>query len=192
MTTLFHYSPLLHLPPILAEGLSRGEIAHPDLTRRDQAVSLTTQSDPDRLYCWGGDAEDHKKAVRYACEIRSDDPLLQPARDLWREMKVQRESIKLLDPYGQSKWWYFYRGVIPRASFRVQLRGRSGYVDFPDPKLDRIAGEVAAVREKFEFERPDDRPWELLLRLKNPDDEAPLRFFYETHPAERYLPPPAT
>lgn len=51
MPHLFHYSPLIHLPPILAEGLYLGEIAHHDQTRALQAVSLTTQADPDRMYC---------------------------------------------------------------------------------------------------------------------------------------------
>jgi hypothetical protein len=191
MPTFFHYSPLFHLPVILADGLCFGEIAHHDLTRRQQAVSLTTQTDPDRLYCWGGDGQDQKKAVRYRCEIPADDPLLRPARDVWRKLKVQPRFLKILDPYGQSKWWYFYRVVIPRTRFRVQLLGRSGYVDVSEPDLERLAGEVAVVRDAFELETPPDRPWDLLVRLKNPQDETPLWLYHETHPAERYLLPRA-
>jgi hypothetical protein len=86
--TLYHYSPLIHLPPILAEGLRLGEIAHHDLRRCDQAVSLTTQADPDRMWCWGvrGDLA-FKAAVRYVCDIAGDDPLLRPAREVWRELR---------------------------------------------------------------------------------------------------------
>jgi len=52
MPVLYHYSPLLHLPGIVASGWSRGEIIHPDPTVYHQAVSLTTQPDPERLACW--------------------------------------------------------------------------------------------------------------------------------------------
>jgi len=186
---LFHYSPLFHLPPILHEGLSQGEIAQPDRTRREQAVSLTTQTDPERLVCWGkpGDEDEQKKAVRYVCDITDGDPLLRPARDVWRELKVPPQFLRALDSQGQSKWWYFYRGVIHRTNFRVQLRGKDGYFDVSDSELDRVRREVATVRGQFEFITPPGRPWELLVTLKNPADETPLWLFHETHPAERYL-----
>lgn len=157
------------------------------MSYNQQAVSLTTQTDPDRLLCWGNAEEHQKKAVRYVCEIAPGDPLLRPARAVWRELKVMRRFLRLLDPRGQSKWWYFYRGVIPPEKFRVQLRGRDGYVDVPDTEVSRISREVAEVRDKFEFIVPRGRPWELFATLKNPGDESPLWLAHETHPAERYL-----
>lgn len=49
------------------------------------------------------------------CEITVGDPLLRPAKEVWRELRVRPDFLKALDPHGQSKWWSFYRGVIPES-----------------------------------------------------------------------------
>src|SRR5262245_53393104 len=120
MMTLYHYTGLFHLSTILREGaLSRGEIAEPSLQRGEQAVSLTSQTDPDRVLCWGPYPLPEKTSVRFVCLIPEGDSRLEPARMAWKRLRVGKQFLKALDHYGQSKWWYFCHGPIPSERFRV-------------------------------------------------------------------------
>ncbi|QEL16858.1 hypothetical protein [Limnoglobus roseus] len=186
MPTLFHYSTLFHLPPILSSGLSVGEIASFTAARRS-GVNLTTQTDPHQLNCWGGGQNEPKKAVRYRCEVAADDPLLRPARAVWRDLGVTPRQMRALDPRGESKWWSVYFGVIPMQAIGVELRGRNGYVAVGEPDTARIATEVAILRDRFEFIVPPDEPWALDLRLKDPTDPSPFWVLREAYPADRFL-----
>ena len=77
MPLLYHYSPLCHLPDILAGGLSKGELADGRLPPRvTGVVNLTSQTDPNRLFCWGPDPKPASTAVRYVCRIPDGDTRL--------------------------------------------------------------------------------------------------------------------
>jgi hypothetical protein len=187
MPTLYHYSPLLHLPPICCEGLCQGEIAMHTQTVLHTAVSLTTQTDPCRLACWGG-PQPTSTAIRYRCHIPDGDTKLEPARDTWKRLGVPAKYVREgLDPNGQSKWWYFYHGTIPTNRFSVELRGEAGYVLPSTPELTLVVAEVRAVRDKFHFVVPANKPWALNVVLKDKSDESPFWLLDETHPADRYL-----
>jgi hypothetical protein len=180
--TLYHYSPLIHLPPILREGLWNGEIAQPDPRRHEVAVSLTTQTDPDRLVCWST-TDPWKTAVRYVCQVADRDPRLEPARDAWQRLRVPPKARKALDPCGQSKWWYFYKGTIPVDQLTVQLRSEAGYVPVTD--LDRVVEAVSVERDKFHFVVPEGLPF--ILDLVPKDKDAPPSWILsEVFPAERF------
>ena len=184
MPTLYHYSPMLHLPPILCEGLSKGEIAQPNPHRHEEAVSLTMQTDPDRLWCWGQrQSEPWKTTVRYVCRIDDDDPRLEPACDTWRQLGALPKFRKLLDPCGQAKWWYFYRGTISADRFVVQLRGAEGYVTLTE--IDRVVEAVNIERDKFDFVVPEGMPFALDLVPK--DDAAMASWILgDMFPADRF------
>jgi hypothetical protein len=185
MPTLYHYSPLFHLAQIMSEGLWRGEVATDDTSTR-QAVSLTTQTDPDSLRCWGGgESLAEKTAVRYACRIADDDGKLEPARKTWERLHVWKRLKDSLAPFGQAKWWYFYHGVITVEHLAVQFRGRGGYVDVSAEAMARILPLVAAEREKYETWVPPEAPWSLCIGLKDPDYKDTW-LADETFPAERF------
>ncbi len=189
MSILYHYSCLLHLPPILRDGLTIGEIAQPELRHRKiaNAVSLTSQTDHDRLFFWGGTTSiPFKTAVRYVCNIPEGDSNLELARSVWKRLNVSSKVVKKLDSTGQSKWWYFYHGVIPPERFTVELWGRHGFVPATSDQLSRIVTEVDSVRDKFEFIVPPNEPWVLDLRLKDPSDKSPLWVLKEACPADRF------
>lgn len=187
LPTLFHYSGVLHLPPICRDGLSRGEIARHDGKVDGTAVSLTTQTDPARLNCWAG-PQPTKTAVRYTCRIPDGDPKLESALETWRRVGVPAKYVREnLNPHGQAKWWFFYHGIIPPDRFTVELWGKAGYVPVSGPELGRVVAEVATVREKFDFVVPPEMPWALAAVLKDESDESPLWVLDETHPADRYL-----
>jgi len=189
MPTLYHYSPIAHLPPICREGLSKGDIAHPDLTHNKTAVSLTTQTDPVALACWAK-PQPRKTAVRYTCRIQDGDLRLLPAVLTWRKNKVSPKAIRRnLDPYGQARYWYFFHGVITPDMFTVELRGRCGYVPASGTDLAQVLEEVSAARDRIEFVRPPDRPWELIGKLKKGYEPTPENtwIFSEIYPADRFM-----
>ncbi|HEX3314066.1 MAG TPA: hypothetical protein VHR72_04195 [Gemmataceae bacterium] len=192
MGIFYHYSPLFHLPPIVREGLSIGEIALPNLQDRKTAVSLTSQTDHDRLYFWGSSVSvPFKTAVRYVCHLDASDNKVESARSVWKRLDVSSRILKKLDPNGQSKWWYFYHGVIPPERFAVELWGRHGYVPTTRDQLARIAAEVDNLRNKFELIVPPKEPWALDVRLKDESDKSPLWVLNEACPADRYLDDPS-
>src|SRR5262249_5588032 len=134
MPVLLHYSPLMHLPAILRGGLAKGEIARPGPRADGEvAVGLTTQTDPDRVHCWGGAAAPLKTTVRYVCPLPDGDPRLEPCRQAWQRLAVPKRWREHLDPKGESKWWYFWHGTIPLDGRDVQLRGKNGYVTVSGP-----------------------------------------------------------
>ena len=187
MGILYHYSPLFNLPPIIREGLSIGEIAQPGSRDRTTAVSLTSQTDHDRLFFWGnGTSGPWQIAVRYVCQIAEGDNRLEPARSVWKRLNVSSKTVKGLDPNGQSKWWYFYHGVISPERFTVELWGRHGFVPATSAQLSRIVTEVDILRDKFEFIVPPDEPWALDLKLKDQSDKSPSWVLKEAFPADRY------
>lgn len=190
MPTLYHYSPLLHLPPILRDGLTLGEIAQPNPFRREQAISLTTQPDPDRIVCWGV-SEPIKTAVRYACNLPDGDERLEATRNAWKRLNIPKAFQDKLDPQRQAKWWSFWHGTIPVEWFTVELRGKGGYVMLTDTDRERVLYEVSAVREKFEFVVPPDEPHALDARLKDGSDKSPLWLLVEVYPADRFFTPSA-
>jgi hypothetical protein len=127
-----------------------------------------------------------KTAVRYECKIAVGDVSLEAARDVWKKLKMTPQTIKSLDPNGQSKWWYFYHGKIMPELLKIELWGRDGYVPASTHQLSQIASEVGQLREKFEFIIPPNEPWALNVRLKDPKDKTPLWVLEETSPADRY------
>jgi len=189
MGVLYHYSSLVHLPPIIRDGLSEGEVSVPNPRGRTTAVSLTSQTDYERLFLWGKPERDpHKTAVRYACHLEDGDDKQEPARSAWRQLNVPPKYLKQrLDPLGQAKWWYFYHGVIPPGQFTVEFWGRRGYVPVPPGALSRIAAEVELARGFFEFFVQPGKPLDLFMKLKNPADTAPLWLMEEAFPADRFL-----
>jgi hypothetical protein len=186
MPVLYHYSPLMHLPGIMTGGLSRGDIAHPNPTVCRQAVSLTTQTDPDRLACWGNRTPlARKTAVRYVCRLDDGDPMLEPSRQTWKRLGVPPKFMSRLDPLGQSKWWSFYHGTIPPERYTVQLRSVGGYVE---PTADQLAAVVRAVameRDRYESVPHPVCPAVIYYAPKNPD-ASDHWLLEELFPADRF------
>lgn len=157
MLKLYHYTPLVNLPSIMAEGLSLGNVAIESATEKGPvAVSLTTQSDPDSLLCWGESRPAISRTqVRLACRLSPDDPKLERAADTWKRLSVSRRFLDAFDSRGQRKWWFFYFGVIPATDLTIELRGRAGYAE-PEPSiLDRVVQIATQQRDNLDF---DTRP----------------------------------
>lgn len=157
MLTLYHYTPLVNLPPIMAGGLSLGRVAIESNTAAGPvAVSLTSQTNPETLLCWGENRPTISPTqVRLACRLNQDDPKLERAADTWKRLNVSRRFLDAIDSRGQRKWWYFYFGVIPAAELTVEVRGRAGYAALPANYLHGVLRIANQQRDNLDF---DTRP----------------------------------
>lgn len=186
MPVLYHYSPLMHLPGIMAGGLFRGEIVHTDPTVCRQAVSLTTQTDPERLACWGERTPlAMKTAVRYVCRIDDGDPLLEPSRQTWKRLGVPPSLMRAIDPLGQSKWWSFYHGIITPERFTVQLRSGNGYVEPTAEQLAAVLQAVSIERDHYESVPHPEYPSVIYYAPKDPN-ATDYWLLEEVFPADRF------
>ena len=186
MPTLYHYSPLMHLPLILTHGLSRGEIVHPHRYVNAQAVSLTTQTDPTRLACWGERTTfPPKAAVRYVCRLEDGDPKLEQACQTWKRLGVPAKSMSMIDPLGQSKWWSFYHGTIPIDRITIQLRTGNGYIDPTSEQLADVVRAVQCERDRYEFFPHPEMP-SILCMARKDEDMSDEWLPTEAYPADRF------
>jgi hypothetical protein len=185
--TLLHYSPVGHLPLVLRDGLKGGDVAAVHNKATELAVSLTTQADPLKLGCWGLQANPHffKLAVRYVCRIDAGDPLLEPTRAAWKRLRYPPRACKILDPLGQSKWWYFYHGVIAPDRLTVELRHPGGYYRPTPEELADLAEFVAEERAKFAFEDDPNMPG--VVYMKPIADDARPEVMMHPYPALPYM-----
>jgi hypothetical protein len=119
------------------------------------------------------------------CLIFDGDDRLEPARTAWKRLGVDKECARLLDPHGQAKWWYFFRGKIPPERFQVQFRGRAGYVDVSPEAMARILPVLDVERAKYEICTPLHEPGVLAIGSKDPTYND-LWLLFESFPAERF------
>src|SRR5947209_527584 len=112
-TLLYHFTCLLHLPCILREGISRGEVPLSGQEVR-QAPSLTSDPSPLALeWCALGSTD--KTRVRLAVRVPAGDGRLQSWEEVCRQFGVGREWQRQLDTTGKrGKSWFVYWGVLPR------------------------------------------------------------------------------
>jgi hypothetical protein len=147
---LYHYPSLFHLPYILREVVTKGDVpASPGETR--QAPNLTSNPNP-LAQLWPGGFTDKTK-VRLSVRIPEGDGRLVPWLEICRQARAPRWWIRALDPTGQAKLWFIYWGVLPPAWFEaVGVReGRDSYKLWSGESLDRLAATIDEERGRMEF-----------------------------------------
>ena len=184
MPILYHYTKMAYLPSILADGLNRGELAdgtpRPALTG---VVNLTSQTDPDRLYCWGKNLHD-RTALRLTCRISDADPKLEGTKDAWKRLGVSKPNRDRCDRHGAAKWWFIYHGVIPPDWFRVHLRGRAGYVELTEADRGRVCEVIEAEAQNY-VRKLEDGLMYVGLAKGVPEDHDRW-YLEEVYPADRF------
>jgi hypothetical protein len=143
---LYHFTCLLHLPPILREGITMGEVPIPVSTDRfPSAPNLTTNPSPD-AQLWMCNGKFNKLRVRLTVDVPDGDGKLQSWTDTSKQHNIPRSWSRRLDPTGQRKFWYIYWGVVPTAWITsVEVRDRLGYVPVAG---DVLAGLVDRIDEE--------------------------------------------
>ncbi len=141
---LYHYTCLLWLPGILREGfLANGTTADCPVKGANFTTSTSREAQ-----AWGMGSAADKTQVRLTAEVPQDKLVTQ--RDLWKRYRIKRQVRDILDPHGQSKFWYIYLGQLPPTSIvAVELATKVGYqrIDRED-QLDlcqMIADEVKRI-----------------------------------------------
>lgn len=147
---LYHFTSLLHLPRILQEGISRGEVPiSPD--ERLNAPNLTTNGNPS-AHRWAAGSGTDKTKVRLTVHVPEGDGRLEPWKDVCRRLRVERWWQRRLDPTGQARFWFIYWGVIPPEWIKlVELRRDEGYVPCPPDELRDLLAAVEAEHQKLVF-----------------------------------------
>jgi hypothetical protein len=119
---LFHYTSLHSLPPILREGISRGEVPLSP-SKVLQGPTLTTSLSATVQHWREGSGIDKAK-VRLSVRIPDDDERLEAWRDVCRRYQVPKWWQRALDSRGQGKFWFVFWGtVLPAWITAVEVRG---------------------------------------------------------------------
>lgn len=141
---LYHFTNLFNLPPILKEGIKLGEVAVSP-GHRVNAVNLTTNPNPGSQ-SWKQHQPTDKTKVRLTLQLPQPDPLLRPWRDFCKERQVDKKLMRLLDPYGQGKFWWLYFGTIPPQVIEaIEVFSASEYRVVAG---DELQARVAAIEEE--------------------------------------------
>ena len=120
---LYHHTCHLHLPRILAEGITRGDVPT-DKVGGFNAPWLTV--DPrSGAQGWAGGGGANKTAVRLFVTVPEADERLRRWLDLAADRGVSAEWLHRLDGgTGESGNWFVYEGVIPAEWIeRVEILG---------------------------------------------------------------------
>ncbi len=132
---MYHFTHLIHLPNIVKQGLTRGELAGTKYPSLD-VISITTN--PDRRAISFFDCYD--ATVRLIVDTKGL-PLLR-----WKEAYLSHggksSKLKLLDPtFEGRKNWYVHFGTIPFNKI-LSIEQRQGMQYEPIPDLDKLVGEI--------------------------------------------------
>lgn len=122
---LYHFTSEYHLPHILKDGLSRGDVPLNPMEWGVNAVWLTDNPDPGNQDWKTGSPVD-KTAVMIEVELNVPNISLVKWSVYARKKKIDPQWYKKLDETGggQSEHWWLYFGVIPPERFKVLKSGR--------------------------------------------------------------------
>lgn len=116
--SLYHFTCLCHLPSILKDGLTRGQM--PDFVSSPESPTPNLTSNPNREphKVWSGSNNDDENSfsdkLRFRLTVEVPDlARLKPQRELWREQGISRKSQRAYDLLGQAKFWFIHFGTIP-------------------------------------------------------------------------------
>jgi hypothetical protein len=117
---LFHFTALYHLPPIARDGLSKGEIPVNE-GKNAHGPNFTTNPKGSVQGHWATGAISDKTKIRIAVDIAESDPKLIHWKT--KGWKGSRSHLRLLDSFGQGKFWYVYvDGVVPPPFLEIAIR----------------------------------------------------------------------
>jgi hypothetical protein len=160
---LYHFTNLANLPTILREGLVKGRVPLAPTDYR-RAPNLTSNPNP-RAQHWALGGATDKTKVRLSVRIPEGEPRLEAWRDVCRRLRVDQHWQRGLDPFGQGKSWFVFRGVMPPEWITVvDVRRAGGYAPCRGDELGRLTAAVEEELRKLIF--VDGANGELYVGLK--------------------------
>jgi len=154
---LYHFTCLLHLPWIMKQGITKGEVPTGPIPYRlrPQAANLTRDPDLNHQSTWILDNHADKTKIRITVEV--PDTSVTSFRDMRERYRIKSSYLKKLDPtYQRPNWFFAFGGVSPDQFLAVEIREGRTYRTLSDDELRSLVARIEEERDsKLEF-LPDD------------------------------------
>lgn len=149
---LYHFTALIHLPRILREGITRGEVPVSPNTPVTQlcAPNLTTNPNPvDQHWCFG--CPINKTKIRLTVDVA--DEKLTSFRQVKEKYKMKASWIKILDCSYERRHWYFAFGGVPVEQItKIEMLDNGAYRELAPEELRELVARIEEERNtKFTF-----------------------------------------
>jgi hypothetical protein len=148
---LYHFTSLLHLPSILREGITKGEVPLDPRTpynKLPQAPNLTSNGNPHQQ-SWIGGLTDKTK-VRLTVEVPDED--LTTFRQVRDKYGIRASWLKRLDPsYDRRNWYFAFGGIQPSQIVAVEVLENRSYRQIAGDELDELVARIEQEKEKLDI-----------------------------------------
>ncbi len=153
---LYHFTGLLHLPPILKDGITKGEFPV-DYYKVLQYPNLTKEKNPLSNTVWSQGSTIDKTKIRLTCNVEEKN--LKNQLSYWKELKVGKQFIKDIDKYGESYNWYIYLETItPNMISLVEIKTKNNeFSEIKGNELKELLERIEHDRQRIEFVGNDVR-----------------------------------
>ena len=129
---LYHFTCLKHLPAILQDGITQGEVPtgpEPDPTKRPNAPNLTLVGDRQPQQDWNRGNVWDKTRVRLVVELPGEE--LTSFAEVVRIYDISQSWVERIDPLHQrDKWFFAFGGVAVEQIKEVQV--------FDEPRAEYV------------------------------------------------------
>jgi len=181
---LYHFTCLFHLPAILREGVTKGEVPawpDPDQSKRPNAPNLTSIGSR-KAQQWCGELNIFDKTkIRLQVEVTRDE--LATFNEMVALYDTPKWWVKALDPLNQRDHWYFaFDGISVEQIVEIAVADDNSdeYVPISDVDLDRLIGAIEDERKTLPCVETPQGP---ALEFTEPPDswllDGPLRMMLE-------------
>lgn len=144
---LYHFTCMLHLPSILREGITRGELPidpNEPYDKSPQAANLTSNGRRnDQIRTWTEGTIVDKSRVRLQVDV--PDGELMTFRTAKQKFGLREKWLKILDPYQERHgWFYAFGGVKPDQIVEVAVFETPEYRVKVGAELDELVSRIQA------------------------------------------------
>jgi hypothetical protein len=176
----YHFTSRYHLPFILEEGLTRGDVPiSKDLST--QAVNLTTDgrahhqkyNQTSYFIYMGKKHKLDKSEIRITIELDAELPLLIHWPKLTAMLNMDQAWLDHLHRNNTGEAWYLYFGSIPFGQFKAVEINSNGNGKWQD--INTLAEPIKLVTDKFMFQTSADVEGLNITRI--PQDEFIRTYF---------------
>jgi hypothetical protein len=113
----------------------------------------------------------NKLRVRLTVEIPERDDRLENWRDFAKRVNMDKKWLRSLDPRGQGKFWYLFRGQIPADWITViEVERNATFEQCQGGTLAELVRDIDREREKFKETPEQGGP--SCVGLKSEDDSS--------------------
>ncbi|MAX35777.1 MAG: hypothetical protein CME33_04315 [Gimesia sp.] len=158
---LYHFTSLLHLPQIMREGLSRGEVPIGPYAYRfiPQAVNLTKDGTARGNSDWNKSNYLDKTRVRILVDLPNEH--LMSFRQMRKKFQVKRSWVRKMAPNQEHRNWYFAFDGVPTDQIQkveIAFKQPGRYEEVSEERLAQIQKTVEAERASLPIVETSEGP----------------------------------